>query len=254
MPLLRDAARSVLDFCFPRECPGCGGRHATGDSSFCPTCDALLDQLTATPHCPRCGAPLHLAGAPCGHCNDRGLRPFSRVATLATYREPLRLAIHQLKYRRRWPLAAELADRLLARLAIAGGLPEWLTGADVLVPVPLHVSRQVDRGFNQADVVARHLGRRLDVPVARPARRVRATDSQATLSSRAKRHLNLRDAFALTDPAAIRGRHVVVVDDVLTTGATLRSLAKALRPAGPASLTAVTLCVADGKGRDFAAV
>lgn len=143
-----------------------------------------------------------------------------------------------------------LADRLLEQERVKGLMSE----TQVIVPVPLHRLRQVARGYNQAEVTARRLARRCRLPVARPVIRLRNTESQTNMTSAAQREENMRDAFALVDPKPVRGRHVVVVDDVMTTGATLRAVARALRPAKPASLCAVVLAVADPKGRDFKAI
>jgi ComF family protein len=129
-----------------------------------------------------------------------------------------------------------------------------LTESEVIVPVPLHRLRQISRGYNQAEVIARRLASRCRVRLARPLVRLRNTESQTNMTSATQREENMRDAFALVNPRPIRGKNVVLVDDVMTTGATLRAVARALKPAKPASLCAIVLAVADPKGRDFQAV
>lgn len=191
--------------------------------------------------------PLGGLGGACPYCQGAGLRPFERVAALGTFRDPLRHLIYATKYHRRWPVAERLADRLFAQESIR----EILDAADCLVPVPLHRLRQITRGFNQAEVVARRLARRCGKRVARPTIRLRNTPTQTHLHSRAKREENLRDAFGLVNERSIRGRHVAIIDDVMTTGATLQSLARTLRHADPASLSAIVLAVADPLGQDF---
>jgi ComF family protein len=126
-----------------------------------------------------------------------------------------------------------------------------LNACDCLVPVPLHRMRQMSRGFNQAEVIARRLSKHCGKRVVRPAVRLRNTETQTQLHSRAKREENLKDAFGLVDEWSIRDRHVAIVDDVTTTGATLQSLARTLRFAEPARLSAIVVAVADPMGRDF---
>ncbi len=141
----------------------------------------------------------------------------------------LRAIVHALKYGGRRRVAGPLAERLAA--AGAG----ILDGADVVVPVPLHRARQRARGFNQAAELAQRLG----VPVAHLLRRVRATPSQTDLPA-ARRHANVRGAFALARGASPRGATVVLVDDVETTGATLEACARVLRDAGAKEVRALT--------------
>jgi ComF family protein len=138
--------------------------------------------------------------------------------------------VHALKYGQRRSLAKPLA----ALLAQHGA--EVLKDADVVVPVPLHRSRKRARGFNQAAEIARHL----PVPIAHALRRVRATPSQTDLPA-AKRHANVRNAFALRRRARIRNRVVVLVDDVSTTGATLDASAQVLLEAGAREVRALTV-------------
>jgi ComF family protein len=154
-----------------------------------------------------------------------------------------------MKYERRWALGEKLADRLTQRMDVR----TLLAQSHVLIPVPLHRHRQRSRGYNQADVIAKRIA---DCPgpklgVAYPAERVGNTETQTHLHSKTERFENLRHAFELIDPSAVEGRHLVIVDDVLTTGATLVSFARILKPAKPASISAIVLAVADPKGRAF---
>lgn len=120
--------------------------------------------------------------------------------------------------------------------------------------MPLHSLRQVQRGFNQSERIARRLGRRLGKPIIRPAIRAKPTAAQSSLESVAARQANLREAFALLHPEQVCGRTVVIVDDVTTSGATLRSFAHCLHAGRPKAIWACVLAVADGKGRDFAGI
>jgi ComF family protein len=145
------------------------------------------------------------------------------------YEGALRAIVHAMKYDRRPTIARHLA----ARMRDAGS--EVLEGADILVPVPLHHSRERARGFNQARELARHIG----LPVAAALVRTRRTQSQADLPA-ARRHANVRGAFARQPGTAVSGLTIVLIDDVSTTGATLNACARALLDAGAESVRALT--------------
>ncbi len=147
---------------------------------------------------------------------------------------PLREAIHHLKYSGRTSLAEPLGAYLEARWRSAS-LP-----ADLIVPVPLHVARQRERGYNQSALLAIPLSRESKLPVVEPAlKRIKVTSPQVTLNA-AERKANVCEAFEACDDL-VRGRRVLLVDDVCTTGATLESSSVALRRAGAASVWALTL-------------
>ncbi len=226
----------VLALLFPTPCAACGGslvKPRTG-----PVCDGCWQRLPRHRGvlC-RCGVPLSAAGAGvCGRCR-RGLGSFAAGASLGRYEGSLRVAIHQLKYRGKRRLARRLADEVLADPAARALLEK---GA-LLVPVPLHPRRQRQRGFNQSVLLARALGRRTGLAVAEALRRRQDTPAQTGLSAAARR-ANVRGAFGVrVPPGLLRGRVVVLVDDVLTTGATATACAQALKAAGAAELRLLTL-------------
>lgn len=191
--------------------------------------------------------PLAELDAPCPYCDDKGIHPFDRILRLGVFEDPLKHLVHQVKYHHRWPLAEFLAERLSQQERVKGVLTE----TDVLVAVPLHVLRHVKRGYNQAELLAKRLAKLNRLKVAKPAMRLRNTETQTHLHSHARREANLRDAFGLTNPKCIRDKHVVIVDDVMTTGATLKSFARCLKDANPASLSAIVVAIADPKRRGF---
>jgi ComF family protein len=247
---VRSFFREVVNFCYPGRCAVCEAAYE-GASPLCVECDAALRKAAEEPNCDFCAMPLPVHGSPCPYCEGGGVAHYERIIRLGSFHDPLKHLIHHIKYHGRWPLAEFLADRLMEQERVKAILQE----GGVLLPVPLHPLRQIARGFNQADVVARHLHKRdKRLRVVNPVLRLRHTETQTHLHSRAQRRENLRDAFGLIRPSAVRGRHVIVVDDVRTTGATLHALARALRPAKPASLCAIVLAVADPKGKDFEAV
>jgi ComF family protein len=158
----------------------------------------------------------------------------------------MREAIHALKYGGR-PVVATPLGRLLADLA-PGVVPappaEWAEG---LVPVPLHRARLAERGFNQAELLAAPCAARWRLPVfGRVLVRTRPTPPQTDLDAAARR-ANVRNAFAVPRPAEVRGRRLLLVDDVLTTGATADAAAQALRAAGAAAVGVLTLARVVGR-------
>jgi ComF family protein len=171
--------------------------------------------------------------------------PFMRAVAYGPYQDRMRVAIHALKYDRLHAAARGLGRMLAEAIAkLADEAPAEM----LVVPVPLHRSKYADRGFNQARSLAFHaidaLGKshpewRLTL-APRTLMRLRATESQAGLTPR-QRRLNVRGAFEVSDPAAVTLKHVLIIDDIFTTGATARAAALALAQAGAASVWVATL-------------
>ena len=173
---------------------------------------------------------LGLPLAICRRCR-RTHHDVSRSRAIGAYEGALRSIVHAFKYEGRRSLARPLAALMRARGA------DVFDGAAAVVPVPLHASRRRASGFNQADDLARRLG----LPVVRALRRTRATATQADLPA-ARRHANVRGAFAPTGEAlAVQGRIIVLIDDVSTTGATLESCARSLKACGADEVRAMTV-------------
>jgi len=218
---------ALLDAVLP---PRCGGCSQYG-SLWCAACQAQV-QPVRDPVCTHCGRPQRDA-ALCPQCRHSPLE-IDGIRSAVMFEGPLREAIHHLKYSGRTSLAEPLGAYLEARWRIAS-LP-----ADLIVPVPLHAARQRERGYNQSALLAIPLSRASKLPVIEPAlTRVKATTPQVTLNA-AERKANVCAAFeARCD--LVRGRRVLLVDDVCTTGATLESSSIALRQAGATSVWALTL-------------
>ena len=189
-------------------------------------------------HCETCGQPFETEPPPranrlCGPCL---ISPpaFDKARSFGIYEDGLRRLIHLFKYDKMRPLAKPLASHM------ASALPQ-LGSVDLCLPVPLYRSRRWKRGFNQSELLAAEVCRISGIRLGRGIlRRVKATESQAGLSNRA-RLANVAGAFAVPRPEAVKGRRVLVIDDVMTTGATLAACAKALKKAGAASVVALTV-------------
>ena len=216
-------ARAALDIALPTLCVAC--REPVAGEGVCATCWAKLSFI-APPFCARLGIPFVYDPGP-GILSMQAIADppaYHRARAALRYDDVARTLVHQLKYHDRTDLAPAMG-RWMAR---AG--KELLDGADVLVPVPLHWRRGFSRRFNQPGALARAISRQSGVPVSRDAlRRIRPTEHQIGLS-RKERATNVQGAFRVAPErrAEIQGRRVILVDDVLTSGATADACARAL--------------------------
>ena len=235
-----DILDTILHWVFPMDCAACG--HPAADRRlpfFCRACWNSIRPIEG-PVCPQCGqpfnSPIALAYSPehrCRACRQKPPR-FDRALTPYRYEGLLEQAIRLFKYRRKDALAAPLADLMLAWV-------DRLPPVDLVMPVPLHPSRLRVREFNQSLLLADRVARRLGLPLSFDSlARVRPTRPQTELD-RAGRVRNVRRAFAVRDPDGLEGRRILLVDDVLTTGATVNDCARALRRAGAESVIVLTL-------------
>lgn len=208
----------------------------------CRSCLKAPEPFSAEFFCISCrtpfqnGFPLDSEGR-CALCRS-GLRGFDAAYCYGSYEGVLRQLIHLFKYTKIPTLARPLSDFLAAALPRDEGF-------DTVVPVPLHWWRRWQRGFNQSELLAREIARRTGLPFCRALRRARATATQAGLSHGARRR-NVAGAFHARRPAAaLRGRNVLLIDDVMTTGSTAAACALALKRAGADRVTLLTAARVD---------
>lgn len=211
---------------------------AAHDPPLCPGCWARLP-LIAEPSC-RCGSPLPGSrGEECGRCR-RGRSPIREGVSLGIYAGPLRECVVALKYRGRHRTANALARRLRE----SERCRRILRASTIVVAVPLHPERARARGFNQAELLAGALAKDAGLPVFPALTRTRNTPSQTDLSARARRR-NVLNAFAVPPGTNVAGAAAALVDDVTTTGATLRECAATLLAAGAREVRCITVARAE---------
>lgn len=233
--------RHAVRFLMPSACAACH-TPLTDDPipHFCSNCWQAIAVPHAS-HCARCDHPF-LSQAATSHsqhhiCHSCRQQPpsYTKAWTLYPYLPPLQDAIHLFKYGGKVSLAVPLARLMIDRLPP-------LESINLIIPVPLHIERLREREFNQSLLLADRIGRHLNIPVS-CADLVRTSSAPAqTTLPRKERLNNLRGAFTVPRPESIAGKHILLIDDVFTTGATVNHCAKALRKSGSGDVFPLTLC------------
>ena len=231
--------RTLADLLYPRACAGCGRPVHGPDAALCPDC-RLRVPAVSLPYCDICGDPVagDVPGAyTCTWC--RRTKPaFAWARSAVRYAGPVRPCIRNLKYHAGFWSLPEIEQWLAALWPTC---PADARTADAIVPVPLHWTRRIRRTYNQATLVSGVLSRLSGIPV-RPLWlwRLRRTGTQTHLTA-AQRARNVSGVFGVPSRRAVRGRRIILVDDVMTTGATLNECARALRAAGAEAVMAITV-------------
>jgi competence protein ComFC len=237
---LRGALGAVLAVLFPAPCHVCHQPLVT--ASQVPVCADCLNSLRrlAPPLCAKCGRPFPSGAAvtaPLCHACRRGLYRFDLARSFARYDRPAERVVTLLKYNAIEPLGAWLAERLAEVVSQEPAVAE----VDYAVPVPLDKARLRQRGYNQAELIARPLAERLGLPLRPQALlRLRSRPNKLKLSRR-ERWETVRGAFVTQSGSRVDRARILLVDDVLTSGATLDACARALRGAGAGAVHAVTV-------------
>ena len=213
--------KALFDFLFPPICLGCDKEIETG--LICYQCANQIS-TSALGVCARCGYPLKYYES-CKNCRTDVILP--RTRALGGYTEPFSPLIHALKYQGKQSLAKIFSKGLTGLL----NSDPILKQADAIIPIPLHPARQRERGYNQTELLGLELSRQTCIPIINALKRKKNTKSQTTLNP-AKRQENMRGAFVVKNSSLVLNKKVILIDDVMTSGATISSAAQTLLNAG----------------------
>lgn len=235
---------SVLDFVFPPHCLLCNSFISPDerqDDTYPQNlvCRNCWDSLNVLPHpfCPLCRSLLDHKFKRCPKCPQSSSLAISR--SLGVFDPYYQVLTHHFKYNRKFSIGKKLARKLGEILK----QEEFSKDFDYLIAVPLHPSRRRERGYNQSEVLAQELSKSISVPLAEKVLvRKKKTADQTHLSVE-ERETNVKGAFAVRDKFLLKDKKVILVDDVMTTGATLRECARVLKDAGAKEVAGVTLVV-----------
>lgn len=240
--MIRGTCGRVLSAFFPDNCRVCETPlRDVARYPVCASCVQAVQPIEADYCCAACHTPfvsrhpLDDAGL-CALCRN-GFQSFDSAYSYGFYEGRLQKLIHLFKYQGIYPLAAPLTAFLMKALPRQQRF-------DAIVPMPMHWWKRWQRGFNQSLLLAQALSRRTAIPVVPAVSRSRKARPQAGLSDH-ERRANVRGAFTVAKPESIRGRHLLLIDDVLTTGATASACAAALKKGGAASVTVLTVARTD---------
>ncbi|MDP8262292.1 MAG: ComF family protein [Candidatus Ancaeobacter aquaticus] len=236
--IAQDYGKSFLDIFYPRHCLLCSDPLSFGEELICPTCSRAVI-FTKDPFCKKCARPLVVSVGGrdgCYTCKSEKL-PFEQLIALGIYEGDLKKCIHALKFEKKEYISKWFSDALVSFIE---SYSINIRNYDCIVPVPMHPLRKKERGFNQAELIARSLSKKLQIPYARGVlKRVKIGEVQSGLNKK-KRQQNVEDAFVVTSPDVIKNNTVLLVDDIYTTGATVQSAARLLRVNGARK---VSVCV-----------
>lgn len=230
--------QEVLNFILPPRCLKCGAVIGGTENGLCPDC---FNEITfiSEPYCKRCGRPFNgegTQGMVCGDCMKKHKNPFRYSRSAFVYDEYSKTLILSFKFHDKTENAV-----FLGKLLYKSGKDIFSSGADVLMPIPLHYSRLLKRKYNQSSLLAKEVSKMCGLPIDNTSViRHKRTRPQVEFSGQA-RIKNVKGAFQVKNPLNVKGKRIVLIDDVMTTGSTLRECALVLLAAGAASVDTLTV-------------
>ncbi len=228
----------VFTIFFPHKCPGCG---RAGSELVCPDCERKIREISE-PYCRRCGIPLPPginAAADCGWCREQEIY-FDAARSALNYQSPVREIVMRFKFHRSYGMGRYLRGRLARRATTGVDIFDIFGDVDFIVPVPLHPRRRIWRGFNQSQYLAEEAARIWDKRIENCLLRIKNTRPQSLLSPKERRK-NVSGAFRLKGRADVKDKTVLLIDDVMTTGATVNECSRVLKEGGAARVVVLTL-------------
>ena len=234
--VIASLAKNFINLIYPLHCASCKTPlDPENGSSVCGHCIGLIKR-NPSPYCVRCGRSVDMAGCACDDCL-KNTPAFSKAYSAFLYEGTLKELILQFKYNGKLALSGDLSGFLSDFLY---DNPDILEGIDAITFVPIGIDRMIKRGFNQSKILAKHLSDSYGIPLMDCIEKAHSTKHQNELS-RSERLSNLKDAFRAKGGANLNGLTILIVDDVMTTGATLNECSIALMKAGAAGVRCLTL-------------
>ncbi len=229
----------IADIIYPRICPVCNNIIPVGYKDLCPDCTGLLT-YAQEPYCMRCGKPVDEEKEYCSDC-ERNKHSYDEGRAVFIYDEYMSKSIYRFKYSGKREFANFYGKVMTERLGEK--IRRW--DPDAIVPVPVHKSKLRSRGYNQAELIAKQISKRMKIPVKSDiVIRQSATTVQKNLSAKARQN-NLKKAFKVI-PNSVQLNSILIVDDIYTTGATVDAVARCLKDAGVRKVYFATLCIGRG--------
>ncbi|MCI7814497.1 MAG: ComF family protein [Lachnospiraceae bacterium] len=232
----------VIGIFYPYQCPFCRTIVGGGHPDLCASCRENIKKISE-PRCKKCGRPIRVPEKEfCGDCEEKP-HLYEEGMALYLYEGEVRKAVHRLKFQNQ-RVYGEIFGKAMAE-AFEEKIKKW--GVEAVIPVPMYKKKQRKRGYNQAELLAREVAQRLELPLLCDlVVRTRDTKPQKELTGK-ERENNLKKAFLMVDDA-VKLRKILIVDDIYTTGSTVDAMADVLKRHGVEAVYFISLCIGQGEG------